>query len=180
MRLNRLLFLLACPLLAQIATNVTATCPAPGNVATVAWTAQTVSRVVARIGPAGTSLWPLVLGIDGGQSSALAPPDHSATFATTPGAAYFAYISAAELINDGYPYTQPITFSCISAPPSPPTPTPSPPPSQGVTITVDGKTIATGVTTLSFASSESVAIAMTPSEDGKTVVIQFAVAKVVP
>jgi hypothetical protein len=129
--MKRLLLLLAVcsvPLQAQLATGLSASCPAPGIAVTVSWN-STVPTLVARI--------------DGNPPGVVWPPNpatgfqqqfitgNSATFAgMVPGKSYIAYLTAAVASPDGsWPQTSPLIFTCSM--PVPGSGAPGPPGPQG-------------------------------------------------
>jgi hypothetical protein len=132
---TRLLFILAaCPLAAQISV----TCPAPGNLATVSVTDSTHPIIYIRIEPApdGHTI-PATFPAPGfdiaTMQTAPVPSGATVTLATTPGKWLTYYFQ-----NSPYIQGSAKPFDCIAGPPSNPTPTPSPTPTPGTPVVEPG------------------------------------------
>ena len=169
-RMKLALMLLATPIWAQL--SVTCTSPT----ATLSWPADPAHpSLYARVQPG-----PVLLERYEDQLKDGMVQQSTATFAGLKPGPYVAY-----LMQDT-PYWQgpAIPFSCIAAPPSPPPANPPPTSGQGVTIMLDGQTIGTiagnMAVTIAFTSQPGLNILMTPSVDGKSVLVQVVVERLTP
>jgi hypothetical protein len=160
-----------CALLGQPAVNLQATCS--NNQLHVMFMPVSKGRIFARIDtvPPGIT-WP--------PSPAFqqieVPNGTSPTFTVKPGN-YLVYVTSLEA-DGSWPLTSGLNVPC------PPPPAPPPVTGPGITVTLDGKVIGTIASpmpvTIAFTSQPGLNIIMTPSVDGKNVLVQVVLEVIAP